>query len=121
MVEIHRASDTELKGRLGYGVRYVANLTFKKPLKSSGFIIVKIPPEMKTSPHSHSVLTEVFVIMSKTRMGVSKTVYDLNEGDVVVVEPGESHWFETPSGPDVDVIAVKMPNLKDDKVEEQQD
>ncbi|MHA2380346.1 MAG: cupin domain-containing protein [Candidatus Thorarchaeota archaeon] len=117
MVKIYRVSETELKGRLGYGVRYVADLVFKEPLDSAGFIIVKIPPEMKTFPHSHGVLSEAFVIMSKTKMGVAETLYDLNEGDVVVVEPGEFHWFETPPGTDVNVIAVKMPNLKDDKIE----
>ncbi|MFX1415853.1 MAG: cupin domain-containing protein, partial [Promethearchaeota archaeon] len=81
--------------------------------------VVKIPPEMKTSPHSHGVLAEVFAVIGKTKMGVADTLYDLDEGDVVVVEPGESHWFETPTGPDVVLIAIKMPNLKDDKIEAQ--
>jgi quercetin dioxygenase-like cupin family protein len=117
MVEIYRASDAESKERLGYEARYVADMVFKDPPDSAGFIIVKIEPEMKTSPHSHGVLAEVFVIMGKTKMGVADMLYDMNEGDVVVVEPGEFHWFETPAGPDVDVIAIKMPNLKDDKIE----
>ena len=117
MVEIYRASDAESKERLGYGAKYVADIVFKEPPDSAGVIIVKIPPEMKTSPHSHGVIVEVFVIMGTTKMGVADTLYDMNEGDVVVVEPGEFHWFETPTGPDVDVIAIKMPNLKDDKME----
>lgn len=117
MVEIYRASDAESRERLGYAVKYVADIVFNEPPDSAGFIIVKIPPEMKTSPHSHGVLTEVFVIMGKTKMGVADTLYDMNEGDVVVVEPGEFHWFETPAGADVGVIAIKIPNLEDDKIE----
>ncbi len=117
MVEIYRAADADSKERLGYGAKYVADLAFKDPPDSAGFIIVKIPPSMKTSPHSHGVLAEVFVIMGKTKMGVEDTLYDVDKGDVIVVKPGEFHWFETPTGPDVDVIAIKMPNLKDDKIE----
>ncbi|MFX1265365.1 MAG: cupin domain-containing protein [Promethearchaeota archaeon] len=117
MVEIYRASVAESRERLGYRAKYVADIVFKEPPDSAGFIIVKIPPEMKTSPHSHGILSEVFVMMGKTKMGVADTLYDLDEGDVVVVEPREFHWFETPNGPDVDVIAIKMPNLKEDKIE----
>ena len=117
MVEIYKVSDTESKERLGYRAKYVADVIFGEPPDSAGFIIVEIPPEMKTSPHSHGVLAEVFVIMGKTKMGVADTLYDLSKGDVIVVEPGESHWFETPPGASVDVIAIKMPNLKDDKIE----
>ena len=117
MVEIYRASDAESKERLGYRAKYVADVIFGEPPDSAGFIIVEIPPEMKTSPHSHGVLAELFVIMGKTKMGVADALYDLSKGDVIVVEPGESHWFETPPGAGVDVIAIKMPNLKDDKIE----
>ncbi len=117
MVKVYRASETILKSRAGYGVKYVADIGFENPIGSAGFILVKIPPQMKTTPHAHGKLEEAFVIMNATKMGVNETLYDLLEGDIVVVEPGEWHWFETPDGGDVNIIAVKMPNLKDDKIE----
>ncbi len=117
MVKIYRASEAKLKGRAGYGVKYVADIGFEKSIDSAGFILVKIPPQMKTTPHAHGKLEEAFVIMNPTRMGVDETLYDLEVGDVVLVGPGEWHWFETPDGEDVNIIAVKLPNLKDDKIE----
>ncbi|MHA2140262.1 MAG: cupin domain-containing protein [Candidatus Thorarchaeota archaeon] len=117
MVKIFKASATKLKSRAGYSVNYVADLDFGQPIESAGFILVKIPPQMKTTPHAHGKLEEAFVIMTPTRMGVDETLYDLDEGDVVLVEPGEWHWFETPKGDDVNIIAVKLPNLKGDKIE----
>jgi mannose-6-phosphate isomerase-like protein (cupin superfamily) len=117
MVKVYRASEINLKNRAGYGVKYVADIGFEKPIESAGFILVKIPPQMKTSPHAHGRLEEAFVIMNPTKMGVNETLYDLDEGDVVLVEPGEWHWFETPDGEVVNIIAVKLPNLKDDKIE----
>ncbi|MFW9803308.1 MAG: cupin domain-containing protein [Candidatus Thorarchaeota archaeon] len=117
MVKVYRASEVDLKGRAGYGVKYVADIGFTSPIENAGFILVKIPPDKKTTPHAHGYLEEAFVIMNPTRMGVDETLYDLNEGDVVLVQPGERHWFETPDGEDVTIIAVKLPNLKNDKIE----
>jgi mannose-6-phosphate isomerase-like protein (cupin superfamily) len=117
MVKVYKASEVELKGRAGYGVKYVADIALANPIESAGFILVRIPPEMKTTPHAHGKLDEAFMIMNPTRMGVDEILFDLDEGDVVLVEPGERHWFETPNGGDVMILAVKLPNLKDDKIE----
>jgi mannose-6-phosphate isomerase-like protein (cupin superfamily) len=116
MVKVYRASEVELKDRAGYGVKYVADIALTYPIESAGFILVRIPPEMKTTPHAHGKLDEAFMIMNPTRMGVDETLFDLDEGDVVLVEPGERHWFETPNGGDVVILAVKLPDLKDDKI-----
>jgi quercetin dioxygenase-like cupin family protein len=116
MVEIFRSKDTELVGLGGYGRKYVADIKFQAPLETAGVIYVKIPAGYKTEPHAHMNLEEIFVIMNSTRMGIVDTVYDFQQGDVILVEPGEAHWFEAPHGSDVVVIAIKLPNLKNDKV-----
>ncbi|UCE09420.1 MAG: cupin domain-containing protein [Candidatus Thorarchaeota archaeon] len=117
MVRHYKASDVELRGRLGYGVRYVAEVAFRESTENGMFIHVKIPGGMITSPHSHEILEEVFVAIDTTVMGVGSEVLQLEEGDVVLVEPGEPHWFEAPEEHDVRVIAIKFPNIDDDKVE----
>jgi mannose-6-phosphate isomerase-like protein (cupin superfamily) len=117
MVKVYKASDCELVGMAGYGRKYVADVTFKRKLDTAGFIWVRVPGGMKTDPHLHEKLEETFVILDETNMGVGETVYHFSEGDVVVVEPGEAHWFETSEDHDVRFIAIKFPNLKDDKVE----
>ena len=117
MVKMYRASDSELVGMGGYGRKYVADLKFKRKLDTAGFIWAKIPGGMKTDPHMHEKLEEVFVFVGEAKMGVGKQVLELHEGDVVVVEPGEAHWFEAEEEHDISFIAVKFPNLKTDKVE----
>lgn len=117
MVKVWRASDVEMIGLAGYGRKYVADVEFKESLQNGGFIYVRIPGGMQTDPHTHGTLEEVFIIMNKTKMGVGNHILDVDEGDVVLVEPREPHWFETPEGADVVVIAIKFPNLKNDKVQ----
>ena len=116
LVKVWRASDVEMIGLAGYGRKYVADVEFKESLQTGGFIYVRIPGGMKTDPHAHGTLEEIFIIMNKTKMGVGDQLLDVDQGDVVLVEPGEAHWFETPEGDDVVIIAIKFPNLKDDKM-----
>lgn len=116
MVKIYRSKEVELVGLASYGRKYVADVKFKVPTDSAGVIYVRIPAGYRTEPHAHMRLEELFVILNSTRMGINNDIYDLEEGDVILVEPGEPHWFETPDENDVVTIAIKFPNLKDDKV-----
>lgn len=116
MVQIYRSKDTELIGLAGYGRKYVADINFRAALDTAGVIYVRIPASYKTTPHTHMNLEEIFVVMNSTRMGVNNDIYDLEEGDAVLIEPGEPHWFEAPDENDVVIIAIKCPNLKNDKV-----
>ena len=117
LVKVWRASDAKMIGMAGYGRKYVADVEFKESLKNGGFIYVKISGGIKTRPHAHGILEEIFIIMNKTMMGVGDQLLDVDQGVVVLVEPVEAHWFETPSGDDVVIIAIKFPNLKDDKIQ----
>jgi quercetin dioxygenase-like cupin family protein len=117
MVKLFRVADARFVGMGEYGRRYVADLQFKRKLDTAGVIWVRVPGGMKTDAHKHERLEEVFVFVDPTRMGVDKQVIELEEGDVVVVEPGEMHWFETADGHDARFVAIKCPNLKTDKVE----
>ncbi|MHA1961853.1 MAG: cupin domain-containing protein [Candidatus Thorarchaeota archaeon] len=117
MVRLYKASEVEIRGRFGYGVKYVAEVAFREKPENGMFIHVRIPRGMKTGPHSHKILEEVFVAIDSTQMGVGNELLQLEEGDVVLVEPGEPHWFEAPEEHDVRVIAIKFPNIEDDKVE----
>lgn len=117
VVKVYRASETELVGMAGYGRKYVADVRFRRKLDTAGFIWVKIPGGMKTDAHKHERLEEAFFFVDSAKMGVGDQILQVNEGDVVVVEPGEAHWFETEEDHDVRVVAIKFPNLKTDKVE----
>ncbi len=110
-------SDAESVERAGYKAQYVADLEFKHTPSSAGVIIVDIPEGMKTTPHAHEYLEELFIPMNRTRMGIDDSVIELEKGDVVLVASNEKHWFETYSNERVRVIAIKFPNLKDDKIE----
>ncbi len=115
-MKVYRKSEAPTKGRAGYSASYVADISLRSPTDTVGAILVQVPKKTKTEPHAHSVLEEVFIVMNRTRMGVGNSLLELNPGDIVVADPGEPHWFESYDDEDVTLIALKIPNLKKDKV-----
>jgi quercetin dioxygenase-like cupin family protein len=116
MTRVYRIGETESKQRAGYEARYFADLVFREPVDSCGMILVTLEPGSKSSPHGHDHLEEVFMALTGLRVQVDNTMIDLAEGDVLVVEPGEMHSFEVIGNSPARMLAMKFPNLKNDKV-----
>lgn len=116
MVRIYKAKDAEIATRAGYEARYVADLNFRESLDSCGVILVEIAGSGRSSPHAHEHLEEVFIALSRISIYIDDVCYDLEDGDVVIVEPGEAHSFETRSESSGRILALKFPNIKDDKI-----
>jgi quercetin dioxygenase-like cupin family protein len=115
-MRVYEKQDSDTKGRMGYSASYVADIKLSSPADTTGVILVNIPKKTKTEPHAHAILEEIFIAINQTRMGVGSTLLELKPGDTVIVEPGEPHWFESYDDEDVTVIALKIPNLKNDKI-----
>ena len=116
MVRIYRVEDAERAQRTGYEAAYVADLSFRESLDSCGVILVNIEGSGRTSPHAHEHLEEAFIALSDLFLYIGEERLELKNGDVVIVEPGEEHSFESTIHKPVRVIALKFPNIKDDKI-----
>ncbi|MBN2230127.1 MAG: cupin domain-containing protein [Candidatus Thorarchaeota archaeon] len=116
MVQLFRAENSEGIPRSGYSARYIADVKFRTKIESGGFILVTIPTGTSSTPHSHVELEEVFVALSEVELHVNDTILHLSLGDTVIVEPGENHSFRGIGHSDSIILAIKFPNIKDDKI-----
>jgi quercetin dioxygenase-like cupin family protein len=116
MVQIFKASESEEIVKKGYSAKYVADVEFRKNLDSGGFILVTVAPGTRTEPHKHGELEEVFVALSDLKMIIDSVEYELQNGDVVLVAPNESHSFAALENSPASILAIKFPNLKNDRV-----
>ena len=116
MVKIFKASDAEEIHKKGYTAKYVADVKFRKSLDTGGFILVTVLAGTETEPHAHGELEEIFVVLSDMKMKIDSVEYELENGDVVLVSPNETHSFEATADSSARIIAIKFPNLKDDRV-----
>jgi quercetin dioxygenase-like cupin family protein len=116
MVQIFRVASAEDTTRAGYSAKYVADISFRENLKTGGFILVTIPAGTSTSPHSHGKLEEVFIAWTSLTLHINDEIFHLNAGDIALVEPHERHSFTASPNSEAKVVAIKLPNLKDDKI-----
>jgi quercetin dioxygenase-like cupin family protein len=116
MTRVYRIGDAETKQRAGYEASYFADLVFRKPVNTCGMILVTLEPGSKSSPHGHEHLEEVFMALAEIRVKVNDETIKLTEGDVLVVGPGEMHSFEVIGDSPARMLAMKFPNIKDDKI-----
>lgn len=116
MVRIYKVRDSDLKQRTGYKARYFTDITFREPVATCGMILVSLEPGSISAPHGHEHLEEVFMALTIIRVHVDDVTYDLDEGDVIVVDPGEMHSFEVIDQNEGRLLALKFPNIPDDKV-----
>lgn len=115
MVRVFRIKDTTPTERSGYSARYYADVQFNKRLDTAGFIFVTIPNNTETVPHAHENLEELFIALSPLSMIVNEIQYDLVPGDLLIVEPNEFHSIKSGKEGDNNLVAIKCPNLKNDK------
>jgi quercetin dioxygenase-like cupin family protein len=114
-MKLFRAKDSRTMVREGYLASYVADVNLAEDADSLGFIVVRIASGTSTSPHLHEKLSEIFVALSPLSMTLNEEYVELEYGDVIVAEPGEAHSFKATGNEGV-LLAVKVPNLSDDKI-----
>jgi len=112
-----RKKDADSVEQSGYTSQYYADIVFSKKVDTAGFIHVTIPPKVKTKPHAHALLQEVFIALSPLKVIVDSNEYSLGVNDLIMVDSNEYHSIENPLNQEANVIAVKFPNLKEDKVQ----
>ena len=55
----------------------------------------RIPPGTRLTPHTHSDMHEVFIVISgRGRLHCDGAALDITPGNCVQIEPGEVHAFE---------------------------
>ena len=116
MVHVFHVDDAEEVVRSGYSARYFADVIFNQRVDSAGFILVTIPSGFQTASHAHVALEEVFFVLTPLEVIVDDTVLSLRTGDLVIIGRNEIHFIQNKAKDEGRLLAIKFPNLKDDKV-----
>lgn len=82
------------------------------------FAVVQFQPGQDFKAHYHNVMEEDFFILEgKIDIVVEGTVYTLKQGDLIHIEPSESHYCVNPYDAAVKMISTLAPYQETDKVE----
>lgn len=59
--------------------------------------------------HTSGAEHEQYVLGGRARVGIGDRVYEVEEGDVIFIPPGEPHWYETYGEEPFELLSV-VPN-----------
>ena len=115
-MKIIRLKDVPIEEKKGYYIKRLFTEFLSSNPKNVGFYQTTVPKGSVCKHHYHEKLDEIILFLTKTKMRVEKDIYDFEPGDIVILKPKDKHEFIAQEN-EVKLIAVKLPNITDDKVE----
>ncbi len=106
----------EIRGGGSYSIKRLLTEPLKKNPDNAGFYQTTIPPRSAVKNHYHKDLDEFLYFITKGKVRVDTETYEFDPGDIFVLPPGSPHEIFAEDS-EVRLIAVKLPNIVDDKVE----
>lgn len=106
--------DDEVRGGGSYIIKRLITDELEHSPSNIGFYQTTVPKGSKVQYHSHSSLDEVFIFMTPGRAKIEDKEYRFRPKDIVFLRAGERHEIYA-DDEDVVLIAIKLPDNKEDK------
>ena len=115
-MKLIRGSEKMEEDRGGYTRKILLEHVFKQKdaIHSAWGALVTIPPSGLAQAHFHGNLTEIFYFLGAGIVGINEEQYEVNKGDLIIVEPNEAHWVKS-GETSLQIIVFKFPNIPEDK------
>jgi len=117
-IKIIRLNDVpdEIRGKGSYSIKRLFTESLRKNPDNVGFYQTTIPPKSKVKNHYHENLDEILYFITSGKVDIGSEIYEFAPGDMVILPPGAPHEIFA-EDKEVKLIAVKLPNIVEDKVE----
>lgn len=115
-MKIIRLRDIPIEQKKGYSIKRLFTESLSYNPENVGFYETTVPKGSICKHHYHEKLDEIILFLTKTKMRVEKEIYNFEPGDIVIFKPRDKHEFIAEEN-EIKLIAVKLPNIIDDKVE----
>jgi len=115
VIKLNEVPD-EIRGGGSYSIKRLLTEPLKKNPDNVGFYQTTIPPRSAVKNHYHSNLDEFLYFITPGKVRVDSETYSFNPGDILILPPKSPHEIFA-EDKEVKLIAVKLPNIVDDKVE----
>ncbi len=115
-MNIIRLKDVSAEEREGYSIKRLFIESLSCNPENVGFYETTVPKGSICKQHYHEKLDEIIMFLTKAKMKVEKDIYNFEPGDMAILKPGDKHEFIAEEN-EIKLIAVKLPNIVEDKVE----
>lgn len=115
-MKVIRLREVPDEGRKGYSIKRLFTHLLTENPKNVGLYQTTIPAGSTCPNHSHAHLQEILYFLTEAKVATDSEVYSFKPGDLMILDVGEYHEIVA-EGKEVRLIAVKLPNIVEDKVE----
>jgi dTDP-4-dehydrorhamnose reductase len=105
----------EIREKGGYSIKRLLTEPLRTKPDNVGFYETTIPAHSKVTNHYHERLDEFLYFLTPGIVTTKDKRFDLKPGDILTLAPGEAHEIVAEDN-EVKLIAVKIPNIPEDKV-----
>ena len=113
-MKIIRMDEIAEEDRGEYSIKRLFTETLEHDVENVGFYRTLIPTGNKVAKHHHEGLDEVLLFLTDGIVETDEEVFNLKAGDLMVLKKGDNHEIRAEDS-EVRLIAVKLPNYKEDK------
>jgi quercetin dioxygenase-like cupin family protein len=114
-MRIIRLNEVPDEERGEYSIKRLFTVSLTQNPENVGFYQTTIPPHSVVKSHFHAKLDEILYFLTPGRVETESGMHYLEAGDIMILFAGEWHEIIAESE-EVNLIAVKLPNIVDDKV-----
>ena len=114
-MKIIKLKEVPIEERGSYSIKRLFTEQLSKNPQNVGFYETTVPKGNVCGHHFHEELDEIIIFLTKAKVRVEQEIYDFESGDIIILKPGDKHEFIAEEN-EVKLIAIKLPNIVDDKV-----
>jgi len=115
-LRIERSKNREYTKRPGYLRAVLANVEVKNTSQYLGVLHVIIPKGRSSDKHYHSNFKEIFIPLTEGVIGVENQEFRVFPDEIIIVDEKEVHWAKALDDCDFRLIAIKVPDIPNDRV-----
>jgi mannose-6-phosphate isomerase-like protein (cupin superfamily) len=117
-MEVIRIDEVSEEDRGEYSIKRLFTENLPHDIENVGFYQTIIPQGNKVAKHHHEGLDEVLFFLTEGIVKTDQGEFNFEPGDSMVLKKGENHEIHPKDDQEARLIAVKLPNHKEDKIVE---
>ena len=114
-MKVIKINDIPVEDRGKYSIKRLFTEKLNHKPENVGLYETTIQPGKKVKYHYHANLDEVIIFITDGRMKIEGEMRTFSPGDLVFLESGNAHEIYADEK-EVKLYAIKLPDIKEDKV-----
>jgi hypothetical protein len=99
----------------GRKIKQIGTISLNQKADNLHFLEAYHPSNFTEGQHGHKKSYEIFYFFDPAKYEINGEIYEINNGDIVVLEPGDKHGALEKNN-ETNILVIRIPWIEDDKI-----